>query len=115
MKARCIVRLGAAEWARHTRPSSVVESLRLLGSVQRGAQVGALAVDDNGTYFQVNGVYVAPLSKRVVAKAVTAAQGRSARSEPPRPQSGSTAVVTVRRRRVVVSPTQIVADTSAGD
>ena len=69
MKAKWIVRLG--------------QSLRLLGSVRHGAQVGALAVDDNGEYFQVNGEYVAPLKKRFIAKAVSAAQNRM----PPRHQA----------------------------
>ena len=116
MKAKCMVRLGPDEWARHTRPGSVGKSLRLLGSVQRGAQVGALAVDENGGYFQVNGEYVAPLGKHVVAKAISAAQAREAsRNEPPRPPSGSTPVVTVRRRRAIVPPSRKVSGKGTGD
>jgi len=55
MKSKWVVRLGQPEWQRHTQSRSVGESLRMLGSVQRGAQVGALAVDGNGDFFQVNG------------------------------------------------------------
>ena len=116
MKAKCIVRLGPAEWARHTRAGSVGESLRLLGSVQRGAQLGALAVDEAGGYFQVNGEYVAPLGKHVIAKAISAAQAREPhRNAPPRAPSGSAPVVTVRRRRAVVPPSQKGSGTSTGD
>ena len=103
MKAKWLVRLGQPEWERHTHSHNVGDSLRLLGSVQRGAQVGALAVDGNGDYFQVNGEYVAPLNRRLIAKAVSSAGGGApSRYEPPRPRSGaaSTPIVTVRRRRV---------------
>jgi hypothetical protein len=104
MKARWGVRLGQSEWARHTHGCSVGESLRLLGSVQRGAQVGALAVDSNGDYFQVNGEYVAPLNKRFIAKAVSAARSHvPSRHEAVRQRTAPPPVVTVRRSRVAVS------------
>lgn len=104
MKSRWIVRLGPSEWSRHTRGGDVGEGLRLLGSVQYGAQVGALAVDDSGEYFQINGAYVAPLTKRHIAKAISAAQRHApAPPKPPRPQSPSP-VVTVRRRRIAAAP-----------
>ena len=103
MKSKWVVRLGL-EWQRHTQSRSVGESLRMLGSVQRGAQVGALAVDDNGDFFQINGEYVAPLNKRLIAKAVKAAQGRAqSRYEPPRPRTASAPIVTVRRSRLAGS------------
>lgn len=101
MKSKWVVRLGQ-EWQRHTQSRSVSESLRMLGSVQRGAQVGALAVDGNGDFFQINGEYVAPLNKRLIGKAVKAAQGRAqSRYEAPRPASAP--IVTVRRRRLAGS------------
>ena len=100
MKARWVVRLGQSEWARHTHGCSVGESLRLLGSVQRGAQVGALAVDSNGDYFQVNGEYVAPLNKRFIAKAVSAARSHvPSQYEAFRQRTAPPPVVTVRRSR----------------
>lgn len=74
------------------------------GSVQRGAQLGALAVDGNGDFFQINGEYVAPLNKRLIAKAVKAAQRRApTRYERPRPRSASAPIVTVRRSRLADS------------
>ena len=100
MKSKWVVRLGQ-EWQRHTQSRSVSESLRMLGSVQRGAQVGALAVDGNGDFFQINGEYVAPLNKRLIARAVKAAQGRAqSRYEAPRPRTASAPIVTVRRSRL---------------
>lgn len=103
MKAKWIVRLGQHEWARHTRAEDAGDALCLLGSVQRGAQIGALAVDQEGAYFQVNGEYVSPLNKRLIGKAVSAAKGRApARSTPAPQRSTSVPVVTVRRRRVAV-------------
>jgi len=103
MKSKWVVRLGL-EWQRHTQSHSVGESLRMLGSVQRGAQVGALAVDGDGDFFQINGEYVAPLNKRLIAKAVKAAQGRApSRYDPPRPRSASAPIVTVRRSRLAAS------------
>lgn len=101
MKSKWLVRLGPAEWARHARAEGVDPSLRLLGSVERGAQIGALAVDDDGDYFQVNGQYVARLNKRLIAKAVSTAQRRPAsRALPTRQRPASTPIVTVRRSRV---------------
>ena len=103
MKAKWVVRLGQAEWARHTNAPSVNASLRLIGSVQHGARLGALAVDGNGDYFQINGEYIAPLNKRHVSKAVSAAQARApSQPMPRRPQTPAPMpVVTVRRRRIL--------------
>jgi hypothetical protein len=105
MKAKWLVRLGQPEWQRHTQSRCVGESLQMLGSVQRDAQVGALAVDGNGDFFQVNGEYVTPLNKHLISRAVKAAQGRApSRDEPPRPRGVAAApVVTVRRSRLAGS------------
>lgn len=101
MKSKWVVRLGQPEWQRHTHCGNVGESLQMLGSVQRGAQVGALAVDGNGDFFQVNGEYVTRLSKHLIAKAVKAAQGRAqSRYQPPTARTVAAPVVMVRRRRV---------------
>lgn len=114
MKAKWIVRLGQVEWSRHTRAEDAGESLRLLGSVQRGAQIGALAVDGEGAYFQVNGAYVAPLNKRLIAKAVAAASRAPARHPPAVKRPASAPVVTVRRRRIVALPSQPSAGNNCG-
>lgn len=115
MKAKWIVRLGQHEWARHTRVQDAGDALCLLGSVQRGAQIGALAVDNEGDYFQVNGAYVSPLNKRLIGKAVAAAKGRSAPRPAPAPQRNTSApVVTVRRRRVAVDTMPPRANESGG-
>jgi hypothetical protein len=106
VKAKWIVRLGQVEWSRHTRTEDAGESLRLLGSVQRGAQIGALAVDSEGAYFQVNGAYVAPLNKRLIGKAVSAASRAPARHAPAAKRAVAAPVVTVRRRRVIAAPAQ---------
>jgi hypothetical protein len=105
MKSKWVVRLGQPEWQRHTQSRNVSESLQMLGSVQRGAQVGALAVDSNGDFFQINGEYIAPLNKRLIAKAVKAAQGRApSRYEPPGVRRAASApIVTVRRSRLAGS------------
>lgn len=100
MKAKWVVRLGQSEWARHTNSPNVDAALRLIGSVQHGARQGALAVDGNGNYFQVNGEYIAPLNKRHVGKAISAAQMRApSQHTPRRPPSAAAPVVTVRRKR----------------
>lgn len=65
MRSKWVVRLGPPEWQRHTQSRNVGETVRMLGSVQRGAQVGALAVDGNGDFFQVNGEYLTPLNKHI--------------------------------------------------
>jgi hypothetical protein len=99
MKAKWVVRLGQSEWARHTNSPNVDAALRLIGSVQHGARQGALAVDGNGNYFQVNGEYIAPLNKRHVGKAVSAAQMRAPSQHTPRRPPSAAPVVTVRRKR----------------
>lgn len=117
MKAKWIVRLGQHEWARHTRPQDAGDALCLLGSVQRGAQIGALAVDQEGAYFQVNGEYVCPLNKRLIGKAVSAAKGRApapARRTPATQRSISAPVVTVRRRRLAADAMQQRASEAGG-
>ena len=106
MKAKWDVRLGPAEWARHTHARDLDPSLQLLGSVQRGAQMGALAVDSQGEYFQVNGQHLAPLNKRLIAKAVAAAQKRAPGRGAPPPKPRPAPVVTVKRRRFPTSALQ---------
>jgi len=103
-KKQCwFVRLGQPEWARHTYARPKDDPLRLLGSVRRGMQVGALAQSADGEYFQVVGDFVVPLSKwkieAAVAKATTTevfASPRAMTKPAPPP------IIVVKRRRVPV-------------
>jgi hypothetical protein len=103
MKSKWVVRLGL-EWQRHTQSRSVGESLRMLGSVQRGAQVGALAVDGNGRLLPDQRRVRCAAQQAPDCEAIKAAQGRAqSRYEPPRPRTASAPIVTVRRSRLAGS------------
>jgi hypothetical protein len=69
-----VVRLGREEWQRFTYERPEDSPLRLLGSVTRGAGMGALAVDEDGNYLQVNGDHVSALSSGQLRRAVAAAK-----------------------------------------
>jgi hypothetical protein len=118
------IQLGEMYWRRYTSERPPSEGVQLLGSVQRGAQKGALAVSSDGqTYYQINGDYLTPLSpaqlKRAVQIATVASQmgsplaalagGTSGVSwschQTRRPSSAPPPVVVVKRRRVVASET----------
>ncbi|RZL64886.1 MAG: hypothetical protein EOP81_06840 [Variovorax sp.] len=76
------------------------DDMRLLGTVQRGMQIGALASLPDGGYAQVNGDIVEPLNASRVLYALRATHGRPvepARTAPP-------ATVIVKKRRRVVLP-----------
>lgn len=99
-----MVRLGVAEWTRHTyeRKDS---SLILLGSVKRGPQMGALGMTDTGQYVQVVGDYLVPLNRSQIERALVKARAFEAHSQkrtlvrtipPPAP------VVIVKRRRIAL-------------
>jgi hypothetical protein len=112
-----IVCLGEDEWRRFTAGGDPADGLRMLGSVRRGAQIGALARDANGRYVQINGDYRTELNQAQIAAALQhPRQGissssrtrwlwggthRSSRdSAPPSPAAPSPTVrVVVRRRR----------------
>ena len=69
-----IVRLGPQEWARYTIARGAPDGMTLLGSVQRGPGIGALAVLDDGRYVQVNGDFVDPLNGKQIRSALTQAK-----------------------------------------
>lgn len=97
-----VVRLGPAEWGKFTRTQR--EGLQLLGSVQRGAGIGALAATPDGRYLQVNGDYVSELDANEVGIAVESAKSKAG-IDPrlkagARGRAGTTPVVVVRRRRI---------------
>jgi hypothetical protein len=106
-----LVVLGRAAWSRHTYERSEGDDLKLLGSVSKGAQVGALAMTAEGEFVQVVGDHLTPLKIKEIAKAFANAPKVSnpalseetapwleARKESPAP------VVTVKKRRVAVMP-----------
>lgn len=103
--------LGRAAWSRYTYERPEGDDLTLLVSVNKGAQVGALAVTTEGAYVQVVGDYLVPLKTKEIAKAVA-----NAPKEPNPVMSGETPswlasrkeasapVVIVKKRRVAVLP-----------
>lgn len=87
------------------------DALKLLGSVSKGAQIGALAMTTEGEYVQVVGDQLVPLKTREIAKAVSNATielksefrtetspWNVARKESAAP------VIMVKKRRVAVMP-----------
>lgn len=97
------VRLGRVEWERHTYERPVSDALRLLGSVRRGQQIGALATNPAGDYFQVVGDYVVPLKRQKIEAAVAKATAQAMLGAPAAVNRRAGApVVTVKRRRVPV-------------
>ena len=93
----------------------------LLGTVSRGAQIGALARLPDGRYMQINGDWMTPLNgakvEHALRKARTLPQGPRARALPSPPPGipqeplierpavpSAPVVVRVRKRRVAVLP-----------
>ena len=99
------IRLGDAHWHAYTYPRASDQPFRLIGSIARGPQVGALAVTPQGQYLQVNGDYLTPLSAGQVRRALLAAQSSQA-WRPPRTRTAAAVNVLVhvkRRRKVAVA------------
>ncbi len=103
--------LGRAAWSRYTYERPEGDELKLLGSVSKGAQVGALALTAEGAYVQVVGDYLVPLKTKEIEKAVANApkdpnavvssetpSWQASRKESPAP------VVVVKKRRIAVMP-----------
>ena len=86
------IRLGDAHWLAHTYPRASDQEFRLIGSVSRGQQVGALAVT--------------PLSAGQVRRALLAVQSSQAWRTPQTRAAAAAANVVVhvkRRRKVAVA------------
>lgn len=75
-KVAWFVRLGPLEWSRYTYARLEGDPLRLLGSVKRGLQMGALAITEEGRYVQVVGDFIMPLSSGQIARAIAQANAR---------------------------------------
>jgi hypothetical protein len=78
-KENWLVRLGRHEWARHTYERSADDPIRLLGSVRRGPQVGALGVTLDDKYVQVVGDLVVPLNQGQIKQAIARCKAFEAR------------------------------------
>lgn len=106
------IRLGQIEWSRHTYPRHDDNELTLLGSVRRGAQIGALAITNEGQYVQVVGDHIITLNnskiRLALSKANAANPQRAVEPSFSAPRIASVAstvpVVVVKRRRVFVMP-----------
>jgi len=94
------VQLGEEHWGRFTYARAAGDPLRLLGSIARGSQIGALGELAESGYVQVNGDHVAPLSASQVRRAVEAAKLAAPRVRRHRSVPSQAVVVTVKRRRV---------------
>lgn len=106
MKTKWQVRLGEAEWAQFTYPRPEGD-LWLLGSIRRGPQMGALAIDAKGQYVQVNGDHLSPLNHSQIAAAVARAGAADLSHHraavAPKP-AAKAPVVIVRKRRMIAAP-----------
>jgi hypothetical protein len=77
MTNRAIINLGPY-WTVFTRPRS---DLQMLGTIQQGPGIGALAMDDEGEFFQVNGDVIRHLNRsRILALLVPARERFDRRS-----------------------------------
>jgi hypothetical protein len=98
--AKLMIRLGP-HGLRYAKPSPEV---RLLGTVQEGLAIGALAQLEDGSYAQANGDFLRPLSTKRVEYCV----GPKLLSSLPAPMfaapkapTGPVPVVVVKKRRLV--------------
>lgn len=85
-------------WAAFAQPRP---DATMLGTVQRGMQIGALALLADGTYAQVNGDIVEVLNASRVRHAMRSQHGAA---PPPRPASAAPVVVTIKKRRRLAGP-----------
>lgn len=98
------MRLGVPEWSRYTYARPEGDALRLLGSVKRGPQMGALAMTQDGQYVQVVGDYVTPLNSSQLARAMAKVKPEEPTYPVQRPLArvGPPPVVVIKRRRTYV-------------
>ena len=100
--------LGRVAWSRYTYERPEGDALKLLGSISKGAQVGALAITLAGDYVQVVGDYLVPLKTKEIAKALANAPKESnpefSTQILPQPTPRKTApppVIIVKKRRII--------------
>ncbi len=107
-RAKWKVHLGEIDGVTQFGRARLPIGLRVIGRVTKGAQFGALATNDEGQFFQVNGDHLQPLCKSQLHLAVKAARGQrpaqqSIRSIRSKPQTTAPQVI-IKRRRSVVGP-----------
>lgn len=80
------------------------EGMQMLGTIQRGMQIGALAKLEDGNYAQVNGDIIEVLNKSRVEFALQSATGAQPPSAPAveAPKPPPPTVVIKKRRRLVL-------------
>ena len=98
------IRLGKLEAERHTYMRAVGDRFRLLGSIRRGAQVGALAITVDGQYLAVVGDYETPLNSSQVTRAMASAVHEPVSRQAPACSQSSAPTVVIKRRRTFVAP-----------
>jgi hypothetical protein len=106
--------LGRLAWSRYTYERPQGDALKLLGSVSKGMQVGALAMTADDQYVQVVGDHITPLNTKKITKAVANAPKESATRYPDfsrefhqvlgAHKNNPAPVVIVKKRRVAVMP-----------
>jgi hypothetical protein len=101
-KLKWTVRLGKPEWERHTYERDENDNIRLLGSVRRGLQVGALGVTHEGKYLQVVGDHIVELNTSQIAGAIAVASIQAGRTAHHFTKPKASPVVTVKKRRIPV-------------
>ncbi|MBV5297506.1 MAG: hypothetical protein JZU64_05030 [Rhodoferax sp.] len=107
-KSNWSVRLGPAEWVKHTYERSAKDPIMLLGSARKGMQSGALA-KLGSEFVQVVGDHITKLSKadnKELEKAITRAQAYVHPSvyQPAPARTSPAPVVIIKKRRVPVLP-----------
>jgi len=98
------IRLGKFEAERHTYVRAVGDQLRLLGSIRRGAQIGALAITADGQYLAVVGDYETPLNSSQVNRAMASAVHEPVNRQAPSCSQISAPTVVIKRRRTFIAP-----------
>lgn len=93
-KQKWFVRIGEQEWRRHTYERDADDDIRLLGSICRGAQIGALGITSKGDFIQVVGDQIVPLNRSQISRLVPANTLREKNAAKP--------VVIVKRRKILV-------------
>jgi hypothetical protein len=101
-KMKWHIRLGESEWVRYTYARTESDGIRLLGSVRRGAQVGALGINDQGDYIQIVGDYVVSLNRSQITKALGTASVGTYRAAIPVQQKPAAPVIVIKRRRILL-------------
>jgi hypothetical protein len=100
------VTLGRESATQYTHPAIEEQGLRLLGSVSRGGQFGALVQDSEGRFMQMNGDHSTPLNQSQIKAALRRAQAAPDNGKRKLPHEAAAArevlpVVTIKRRRVI--------------